>query len=325
HGIWFFESEGGGGGRGVNEKQHGLANDTVKDTVVVSSAVDEFDFDNTKGTHEGNVGKILSSFSADPNIGTAIWINITDSPTTDVITRVKFHGVPITAFSEDGLSIIATKLGISLMLDSYTSDMCMQSWHTSSYARAMIDLRADGELKDTIVVAMPKLTGEGFNLYTIRVDYESQPPSNSNPFDALNFVEDDADLGTNEGNLKSAGKGTLNVTHGSSSNTPIIDKINKLECQILDGKLTFLNDNRNPLVSTGNVDSDSEVEVVFDETVILMVYQRVLKVKVTEVMVLIASGSNGGKQNGMMTMAHMMMIQAICDDLDITVRGRKKK
>ncbi|GJU33996.1 hypothetical protein Tco_1182350 [Tanacetum coccineum] len=178
---WFFESEGGGGGEGVKEKPTCLANDTVKDTVVVSSAVDEFDSDNTKGTHEGNVGKILSSFSADPNIGTAVWINITDSPTTDVITRVKFHGVPITAFSEDGLSIIATKLGISLMLDSYTSDMCMQSWHTSSYARAMIDLRAERYYRS--------------------------------------------------GYAK-----------------------------------TYWN----PLVSTGNVDSDSEVEVVFDETVILM-------------------------------------------------------
>ncbi|GKF44318.1 cytokinin dehydrogenase 3-like protein, partial [Tanacetum coccineum] len=48
----------------------------------------------------------------------------------DVITVpvwVKLHGVPVTAFSEDGLSSIAPKLGTSLMLDSYTSDMCMQS------------------------------------------------------------------------------------------------------------------------------------------------------------------------------------------------------
>ncbi|GJY43618.1 hypothetical protein Tco_0431831 [Tanacetum coccineum] len=50
--------------------------------------------------------------------------------------------------------------GTSLMLNSYTSDMCMQSWGMSSYCRAMIELRADMELKDTIVVAMPKLVGE---------------------------------------------------------------------------------------------------------------------------------------------------------------------
>ncbi|GJY26145.1 high affinity nitrate transporter 2.4-like protein [Tanacetum coccineum] len=53
---------------------------------------------------------------------------------------VKLHGVPVMAFSEDGLSDIATKLGNPLMLDSYTSDMYMQSWGRSSYARVMIEL-----------------------------------------------------------------------------------------------------------------------------------------------------------------------------------------
>nr|GEV56214.1 hypothetical protein [Tanacetum cinerariifolium] len=74
---------------------------------------------------------------------------------------VKLHGVHVTAFSEDALSAIVTKLGTPLMLDFYTCDMCMQSWGRSSYARAMIELRADLELKDNIVVVMPKLIGEG--------------------------------------------------------------------------------------------------------------------------------------------------------------------
>nr|GEU41086.1 hypothetical protein [Tanacetum cinerariifolium] len=79
-----------------------------------------------------------------------------------VANYVKLHGVPVKAFSEDGLSAIATKLDTPLMLDSYTSDMFLQSWGRSSYARAMIELRVDVELKDTIVVAMPKITGEGY-------------------------------------------------------------------------------------------------------------------------------------------------------------------
>nr|GEY09960.1 hypothetical protein [Tanacetum cinerariifolium] len=65
---------------------------------------------------------------------------------------VKLHGVPVRVFTDDGLSVIATKLCTPLMLDSYTSDMCMQSLGLSSYARAMIELRADVELKDTIMV-----------------------------------------------------------------------------------------------------------------------------------------------------------------------------
>ncbi|GKB39754.1 putative reverse transcriptase domain-containing protein, partial [Tanacetum coccineum] len=81
---------------------------------------------------------------------------------------VKLHGVPITAFNEDGLSVIATKLGTPLMLDSYIADMCMQSWGRSSYARAMIELRANVELKDNIVAAMPKITREGYYTCNIR-------------------------------------------------------------------------------------------------------------------------------------------------------------
>ncbi|GJW50796.1 hypothetical protein Tco_0092147 [Tanacetum coccineum] len=79
----------------------------------------------------------------------------------DVVVPVKLHGVLVTAFNENGLSAIATKLCTPLMLDSYTYDMCMQSWGISSYARVMIELRADVELKDNIAVAMPKITREG--------------------------------------------------------------------------------------------------------------------------------------------------------------------
>nr|GEZ60210.1 hypothetical protein [Tanacetum cinerariifolium] len=89
---------------------------------------------------------------------------------------VKLHGVPLTTFSEDGLSVTATKLGTPLMLDSYTTDMCMQSWVRSSYPRAMIELRADVELKDNIVAAMPKIVGEGYYTCNIRVEYEWKPP-----------------------------------------------------------------------------------------------------------------------------------------------------
>ncbi|GJY34943.1 putative reverse transcriptase domain-containing protein [Tanacetum coccineum] len=46
---------------------------------------------------------------------------------------VKLHGIPVTAFSKDCLSAIATKLGTPLMHESYTSDMCMQILGESRY------------------------------------------------------------------------------------------------------------------------------------------------------------------------------------------------
>ncbi|GJX84749.1 hypothetical protein Tco_0335523 [Tanacetum coccineum] len=103
-------------------------------------------------------------------------VNLIKEDVGNVPVWVKLHGVPVIAFSEDGLSAIATKLGTPLMLDSYTSDMCIQSWGRSSYTRALIEIRADVELKDTIMVAMPKLVREGFYTCTIRVDYEWKPP-----------------------------------------------------------------------------------------------------------------------------------------------------
>ncbi|GKD21694.1 hypothetical protein Tco_1223397, partial [Tanacetum coccineum] len=59
-------------------------------------------------------------------------VNLLKEEVSNVLIWVKFHGVPVTVFNEDGLSAIG---------------------------QAMIELRADVELKDTIVVAMLKLVG----------------------------------------------------------------------------------------------------------------------------------------------------------------------
>nr|GFB68895.1 hypothetical protein [Tanacetum cinerariifolium] len=87
--------------------------------------------------------------------------NLSKEDVNTVLVWVKLCGVHVTTFNEDGLSAIATKLITSLMLDSYTSDMCMQSWGRSSYVRVMIELRTNVELKDIIVMSMPKITREG--------------------------------------------------------------------------------------------------------------------------------------------------------------------
>ncbi|GKC46501.1 hypothetical protein Tco_1064223 [Tanacetum coccineum] len=139
--------------------------------------------------------------------------------------------------------------------------------------------------------------------------------SNSNPFDVLNSVDNDGEC---------------------ASNTPIGAKIDKIERQIGEGKLRLLDNDGNPLVPTGIVESDSEVELVFPETANLRIP---------------TSGKDGsdkgyGTNNLLeqwrdsypdnddydpydddMYENHDLSehLQSICDDLDITVRGRKKK
>ncbi|GKB86354.1 reverse transcriptase domain, reverse transcriptase zinc-binding domain protein, partial [Tanacetum coccineum] len=89
---------------------------------------------------------------------------------------VKLHHVPIVAYSEVGLSLITTQIGCPIMLDSYTSNMCVRSWGRNEYARALIEISADRELMESIVIAIPLGKGKGHTLATIEVEYEWKPP-----------------------------------------------------------------------------------------------------------------------------------------------------
>lgn len=80
-------------------------------------------------------------------------VNIMKGNVCNVPAWVKLHDIPITAITEDDLSVMTTKLDTPLMIDSYTSIICMESCGTWSYARAMIDLRDDAELKNSFMVA----------------------------------------------------------------------------------------------------------------------------------------------------------------------------
>nr|GEW24576.1 uncharacterized mitochondrial protein AtMg00810-like [Tanacetum cinerariifolium] len=137
----------------------------------------------------------------------------------------------------------------------------------SSYVRVIVELRADMELKYNIVVAMPEITREGHYTCNVRVENNtcagekktvkkhSQTSrgvlngvvptvdvSNSNPFDAFNSVDNDEEFGTNGG--------TTNLVNNEDTSS----------------KLRLLDNYGNPLFPTGIMESDSEVDVVFDET-----------------------------------------------------------
>ncbi|XP_021992037.1 uncharacterized protein LOC110888842 [Helianthus annuus] len=88
---------------------------------------------------------------------------------------VKMHDVPLTAFTEDGLSLVASKIGIPKMLDSYTATMCAESWGRSSYARALIEVQAGAELKKRVTIAIPSLDGNGHSMVEIRIEYDWEP------------------------------------------------------------------------------------------------------------------------------------------------------
>ncbi|GKD65519.1 hypothetical protein Tco_1307627 [Tanacetum coccineum] len=121
-----------------------------------------------------------------------------------------------------------------------------------------------------------------------------------------------------------------------ANNTPFGAKIDKIEQKFGESKLRLLDNDGNPLVPTGIMESDSELELVFDETTNLR----------------IPTSGKDGSDKGYGTNSLLVQwrdsypdnddydpydddmyenhdlyehVQSICDDLDITVRGRMKK
>nr|GEW09901.1 hypothetical protein [Tanacetum cinerariifolium] len=146
--------------------------------------------------------------------------------------------------------------------------------------------------------------------------------SNSNPFDVLNSVYNDVEFSTNREttnlvNNKAtlSGSSFMNIDNDREfvSNTPIGEKVYKIERQICEGKLRLLDNDRNPLVPTGIVESKSEVEVVFDETANLRIPT--------------SDNDDYDPYDDDMYDNHDLSehLQSICNDLDIMVCGRKKK
>ncbi|GJS94303.1 hypothetical protein Tco_0801271 [Tanacetum coccineum] len=300
------------GWRGGKKKKNNN-NDTLKDIVMVSSNGDELnkalganpDTSTPKVVNEvgmNDVGTGPAILTLNPSKSSS-YADVTGKPSRTKVAYpvvanyvrntwgkyedagivpvwVKLHGVPVTAFIKDGLSAISTKLGTPLMLDSYTSDMCMQSWGRSRYARAMIELQTDVELKDNIVLNMPKITGDGFYTCNIRVVYEWKPPRCA-CCKVFGHVQKEClkNIGAGETkNLKkpsqtpkgvpvgqkanSSGSSFWNVDSSSPSTTPIIEKIDNIEKLIIHGKVTLMDDEGKPLekvVSLGDYDSEDEV------------------------------------------------------------------
>ncbi|GJW52986.1 copia protein [Tanacetum coccineum] len=124
--------------------------------------------------------------------------NLSKEDFKSVPVWVKLHDVHITTFTEDGSSVIATKLGTPLKLDTYTTSMCRESWGWSSFARAMTGLHVDVELKDTLV--KPKDTNSdevssnnnsGSKFMADVASLSGTKIGTSNLFDVLMMVEKD--------------------------------------------------------------------------------------------------------------------------------------
>ncbi|GJX21442.1 RNA-directed DNA polymerase, eukaryota, reverse transcriptase zinc-binding domain protein, partial [Tanacetum coccineum] len=139
---------------------------------------------------------------------------------------------------------------------------------------------------DSNVVKNMKKPGQAPKGVSKDVDVEPTiEVSNSNPFDVLNSVKNDVDLGINCGtsNLasneaNSGGSLFWNVEASSTTTTPIVDKIDKYEKLIIDGKVSLMDDEGKLLKKVAypdDHDSKDKVESVDNDMTRFMASERV--------------------------------------------------
>lgn len=75
-------------------------------------------------------------------------------------------------FTETGLSLIATKLGRTIMLDAYMANMCLESWGRNTYARALIEVSSQQAPLESLVIAILLIDEHGYSFETIDLEYE---------------------------------------------------------------------------------------------------------------------------------------------------------
>ncbi|GKA33655.1 trichome birefringence-like protein 3 [Tanacetum coccineum] len=94
----------------------------------------------------------------------AVWLNFTQSPSC-----------PVQLSKLVSLMLLSGK---PLMLDAFTNTMCTQAWGRVGYARALIEVHAEKDLKKEIIMAVPNIENESEEptMITIPIDYEWKPP-----------------------------------------------------------------------------------------------------------------------------------------------------
>nr|GEY81245.1 hypothetical protein [Tanacetum cinerariifolium] len=141
-----------------------------------------------------------------------------------------------------------------------------------------------------------------------------------------------SNLTSNEAN--SSGSSFWNVKNSSTCTTPIVDKIRKIEKLIIDGKATLVDDDGKPLKNFEYPDdhnSEDEVELVDNDMARSMATERVGFDTKSLLEQLRDSYENGDydedpyDDNMYEGQDLPDKIRDICDNLDIRVRGRKKK
>ncbi|GKA48492.1 hypothetical protein Tco_0741450 [Tanacetum coccineum] len=127
-------------------------------------------------SHDSPIAQAVDIYTKSTSYAGAAAASAKDQPKVNsnfrpLVADLVFDGVNISIplFEEDSISLIATFIGKPIMLDSYTSSMCNDSWGRSRFARFLSDVNSEADLVDVVTISIPSLTGDGFTKETIRV------------------------------------------------------------------------------------------------------------------------------------------------------------
>nr|GEV32544.1 retrovirus-related Pol polyprotein from transposon TNT 1-94 [Tanacetum cinerariifolium] len=64
----------------------------------------------------------------------------------------------------------------TIMLDSYNTSMCIESWGRISFSRCLSEINAEDVLKESLTMGVPLIEGTGFTIETVTIEYGWKPP-----------------------------------------------------------------------------------------------------------------------------------------------------
>ncbi|GJX32439.1 hypothetical protein Tco_0242294 [Tanacetum coccineum] len=285
----------------------------------------------------GKYGLIRSIFSSSTGLFSFQFSSIDGLDAMPENVCVKLHGVPVTTFNENGLSAIVTKLAGVELKDNivvamtkitreghYTCNVRVEyEWKPPRCSSCKVFGHIHEEcLKNTgagekKIMKKPSQTSRGVLVgpkmgFKPQKEYRPVPKKStaSSSGNKKKCLEPTIEYQWGTTNLvnneaTSSGSSFMNVDNSSSGTTPIIDKIEKFEELLTSGQAILVDKAGNPLKKVEfPVEYDSEDEM--------------------------DSYGNGDYDDDPyddMYEGHDLSqeLQAICDNLDIRVRGRKKK
>ncbi|KAJ9536013.1 hypothetical protein OSB04_un000819 [Centaurea solstitialis] len=109
------------------------------------------------------------------DIRAVVHMRIGDRCITRALLWVKLHNIPLVAFNKEGISRIASALGVPKQMDVCTASMCDKAWGRPGFAKVLIEVWAIGDLKREVEVVIPNLSGGENSTVTIKVEYIWEP------------------------------------------------------------------------------------------------------------------------------------------------------